>query len=242
MPVTPPLPAPSPKPPPNTSRVPQSVRDALSSKFGVDSGKLWPPKAFATMPVASAPTVPAIWPPRAALLAAASSLAPSAGAEKSDASSNEDTAAAVDAAASGSMPVSAEPPTTLSSRSRAPVWESSLRASGFALSVDTVLNTWVVAAADVPVPTRLAALSVAAKRLSMSAVSAASSSGVFSTSVPLTDLGVVPSTLATFEMSESDASPSDVSSDELSKSSASSVRSSVEMTSSSTRAGCWTSA
>jgi hypothetical protein len=71
----------------------------------------------------------------------------------SDASKSEDTVEAVDAAVSGSIPCDDAPPTTDDIKPSAPLCESSDNVSGFALSVETVLKTWDVAAADVPVPT-----------------------------------------------------------------------------------------
>ena len=151
MPVTPPLPAPSPKPPRTrrACRSPSATRSApgSASTAGSSGRRRRSRPGPSRGPRRCRPSGRRGPPARRGVLAA-----PSAGAAKSDASSSDDTAAAVDAAASGSMPVSAEPPTTLSSRSSARLGVLA-EGLGFALSVDTVLNTRVVAAADVPVPT-----------------------------------------------------------------------------------------
>ena len=129
MPVTPP-PVDSPK---AESRVPQSVRNAVSSRLSLTTLCDWPPYALAIIAVAKPPTVPAIWPP--------SSVSASPPPLNNDASKSELTVEAVDAAVSGSIPCSEAPPTTDDMRPSAPLCESSDKVSGFALSVETVLKT-----------------------------------------------------------------------------------------------------
>ena len=212
------------------SRVPQSVRNAVSSRLSLTTLCDWPPYALAIIAVAKPPTVPAIWPP--------SSVSASPPPLNNDASKSELTVEAVDAAVSGSIPCSEAPPTTDDMRPSAPLCESSDKVSGFALSVETVERTWDVAAADVPVPTWLAAAMVAANRLSIRACSAASCSGVFSITVPFTSVASSPPiTDATFEIRDREASPSPVSAVADSRSPAKADKSSVDISRASTRAG-----